>query len=343
MKYIGLPTLLITLLAACTEKSDADYRAEISASMHDSIGADLEELVQAARDLQAASPSHAWDPTTDAAAITAMQDAWKHTRIAYEHVEGAIVALFPGIDTMLDARYEDMLAKLYPDGDSELFDREGVTGMHAIERILYAPTIRSEVITFESTLNGYQPAAYPATDADAISFKTVLVQLLIDQANDLRRQWQPTAIDIGSAYQGLIGLMNEQKDKVNLGATGREESRYANLTMFDLRENLEGTQEVYGLFRDWIRTKAAGAESDATLQRKFDELATLYAATTSDSLPAAPDGWSSDHPTAANLATPFGTLWESVHESVDPKSDGSVVSEMNHIATLLGFPEFVAP
>jgi iron uptake system component EfeO len=343
MRYIGLPTLLITLLAACTEKTDADYRAEIVASIHDSIGADLAELVQAARDLQTASPSHAWDATADAAAISAMQDAWKHTRIAYEHVEGAITALFPGVDSTLDARYEDMLGKLYPDVDTNLFDGRGVTGMHAIERILYSQSIRPAVRTFEETLTGYQPPAYPTTDEDAISFKTVLVQLLIDQTNDLRKQWQPTAIDIGSAYQGLVGLMNEQKDKVNLGATGREESRYANLTLFDLRRNLEGTQTVYGLFRDWVRTKAAGGEADATLQGKFDELATLYAATTSDSLPTAPDGWSSDHPTAANLATPFGALWESVYESVDPSSDDSVVSEMNHIATLLGFPEFVAP
>jgi len=169
------------------------------------------------------------------------------------------------------------------------------------------------------------------------------VQLLIDDVNELRKQWQPAAIDIGSAYQGLVGLMNEQKDKVNRGATGQEESRYANLTLFDLRQNLEGTQQVYSLFRDWVHTKTAGTQSDATLQNKFDDLATLYAATTSDSLPAAPDGWSSDHPTAANLATPFGALWQSVQKTVDPKSNGSVVSEMNHIATLLGFPEFVAP
>jgi iron uptake system component EfeO len=343
MRYIGLAALVLPLLAACAEKSDADYRAEITTSLHDSIGAELAALVQGARELQASAPNHAWDATADAAAITTMQGAWKRTRVAYEHVEGAIVALFPEIDTTLDARYEDMAGKLGSDGDLDLFDGRGVTGMHAIERILYAPTIRPEVLTFERALTGYQPAAYPTTDDDAISFKTVLVQLLIDDVNELRKQWQLTAIDIGSVYQGLVGLMNEQTDKVNRGATGQEESRYANLTLFDLRQNLEGTQEVYGLFREWVRSKAAGGESDATLQRKFDELATLYAATTSDSLPVAPDGWSSDHPTAASLATPFGALWESVQTSVDPKSNGSVVSEMNHIATLLGFPEFVAP
>jgi iron uptake system component EfeO len=343
MRLTWISALLLTSLPACTDKTDADYRTEVAASIHDSIDADLADLVQAGRDLQAAAPSRAWQPVADAAAIAAMREAWKRTRVAYEHVEGAIVALVPGIDAALDARYEDLLGKLGPDGDQDLFDGQGVTGMHGIERILYAPEIRPEVIAFERTLPGYQAASYPATDDEAIEFKTVLVELLIEKTSALRKQWQPTAIDIGTAYRGLVGLMNEQEDKVNLGATGEEESRYANMTLFDLRNNLDGTQKVYSVFRDWIHSKAAGARSDATLQGKFGELATLYATTTSDALPAAPADWISDHPTPANLATPFGELWKHVHDSVDPSSDGSVVFEMNHIATLLGLPEFVEP
>ena len=46
-------------------------------------------------------------------------------------------------------------------------------------------------------------------------------------------------------------------------------------------------------------------------------------------------------PSAADLATPFGMLWQQVHEAVDPTRDGSVVFEMNAVAVLLGFPEFV--
>ena len=339
----SLVLAVLAAWAACAEKSDAEYRAEVVVSIHDSIAADLADLVAAARDLQAASPSRTWREAADAEAIAAMRAAWKRTRVAYEHVEGAIVALFPEIDTTLDARYEELLATLGPAGDPDPFDAVGVTGMHGIERILFAPMIRPEVIAFERTLPGYRPAAYPASDDEAIAFKTVLVQLLIDRASDLRKQWQPAAIDLEAAYRGLIGLMNEQKDKVNLGATGAEESRYANLTLFDLRNNLEGTQTVYHLFRAWVRSKAAGVRSDATLESKFDELATLYATTTSDALPPPPEDWVADHPTAGNLATPYGTLWQVVHASVDPDSDGSVVFEMNHIAALLGFPLFVEP
>jgi iron uptake system component EfeO len=341
MRHICLLAVLITSLAACTDKTDADYRADVVASIHDSIATDLDDLVQAAYNLQAASPSLAWNESMDAMAIANMREAWKRTRIAYEHIEGAIVSLFPGVDAALDSRYDDSLAKLGATGDQDLFDARGVTGMHGIERILFAPTIRPEVIKFESSLPGYRPAAYPATDDEAIEFKTVLVQLLIDRASALRKQWNPAAVDVGTAYRGLVGLMNEAKEKVDLATSGSEESRYANITLFDLRNNLDGTQKVYNLFRDWIRSKSAGAEYDSALQERFGELATLYATVTSDSLPAAPVDWSRDAPTPDNLATPFGALWQRVHESVDPNSDRSVVFQMNHIATLLGLPEFV--
>jgi len=337
-------SLLLVILAAmsagCVDKTDADYRAEVVASMHDSIGADLAELVRAARHLQAVSPSRAWDTSPSAPDVMAMRDAWKRTRSAYEHIEGAIVALFPGTDSTMDARYDELLARLAPEGDSDPFDHKGVTGMHAIERILYAPTIRAEVTASERALAGYQPATYPATDDDAIEFKTLLVQRLIDDASGIVQRWQPGVIDVGAAYRGLVGLMNEQQEKISLAARRDEESRYANVTLLDLRNNVEGTQRVYGLFRDWIRSKPGGTSSDAVVMGKLDELAKVYADADSESLPVAPTDWSDAHPTPENLATPFGTLWQTVHQTADVASDGSVVAEMNRIAMMLGLPAF---
>jgi iron uptake system component EfeO len=328
----------LAALVACTDKTDAEYRADVTASIHDSIADDLDGMIVAALNLQAAAPSRAWSATRDADAIHDMQEAWKRMRRSWEHVEGAIAALFSDADDTLDGRYEAMLGDT---GDQNLFDATGVIGMHGVERILYSTTIKPEVVAFERDLNGYTAAAYPATDDEAISFKTVLVQRLVKDATDLRKQWQPGAINIGAAYQGLVGLMNEQKKKVNLAATGEEESRYANITMFDLRSNLEGTQKAYSLFREWIHSKAAGPNSDSTLRDKFIALEALYKANSSDAIPAAPMDWEPEKPTDANLATPFGTLWKNVHESVDPHRGGSVVYEMNQIATLLGLPAFV--
>ncbi len=337
MKHTAVSTLLIASLAGCTDKSDAEYRAEVMAALYDTVHVDVVNLVQAAHDLQAASPSHAWDPTGDELAIVAMQNAWTHMRISYEHIEGAVAALFPDTDTALDARYDEALAALGPAGDPDLFDGFGVIGMHGIERILYAPVIRPEVTARERLLSGYQAAAYPATDSAAIEFKTGLVQRAIDDALELRKQWQPTAIELGATFRGLIDLMQQQNTKLDLAATGEEESRYANITLLDLRNNLGGTLATYAVFRDWIRSKSAGAQSDVALEHKLDDLAALYAVPPGDALPAAPPDWCASAPTPANLATPFGGLWQSVHDTVDPERDGSVVFEMTQIAALLGF------
>lgn len=344
MKNIYLSAVLLATVAACGSddgpKTDAQFQAAVVTGMHDSIGSELQTLIDAATAIQAAAPTHKWDATADATAITAMQTAWKNARIAYEHVEGATAPIFPDLDVSMDERYDGFLTELNGKPDTDLFDDQGVTGMHAIERILYAPTIRQEVIDFESKLDGYEPAMFPQSDADAVEFKTKLCQKLIDDAKSLHDQWQPAAIDVSLAFQGLVGLMNEQKEKVNLAATGEEESRYANATLFDLRNNLTGTTKIYDLFQPWILAK--GGDMDSHIQAGFKTLDDLYSASgQGDALPATPETWSSDMPTATDLATPFGMLWTGVHTAVDPTTSGSVVFEMNAVAVELGFPEFV--
>jgi iron uptake system component EfeO len=343
MKMIAIPLLsalaALDALAACGDKTDAEYRAEVVAAMHDSVGADLADLVQAGRELQTAAPDHAWSATTDAAAITAMRTAWLRARVAYEHIEGATAHIFRDLDTTLDARYDDYLDELAPEGDPDPFDDTGVTGMHGVERILFAPDVRPQVIVFERDLPGYLPPSYPQTNEQALAFKNLLVKRMIDDASSLHDQWQPAAIDLAVAFRGLVGLMEEQQDKVDLASTGREESRYANVTLFDLRNNLDGTKQVYELFRSWIRSKAGGDQPDAAIEARLSALAALYASTPGDALPPVPGDWRPDQPTSANLATPFGALWKTVRESVDPDRDDSVVAEMDQIATLLGFPE----
>src|SRR5262249_55550284 len=159
--------------------------------------------------------------------------------------------MFAGLNESMDERYDVLLDGIGPKGDPYLFDDEGVIGMHAVERILYTPIIRREVVEFERSLAGYQPASYPKTDDDAIAFKTLLVQRLVDDAVELQASWRPEDVDIAAAYKGLVDLMSEQKEKIDLAATGAEESRYANITLLDLRNNLGGTNQVYDLFREW--------------------------------------------------------------------------------------------
>lgn len=78
--------------------------------------------------------------------------------------------------------------------------------------------------------------------------------------------------------------------------------------------------------------------SDDKVQTRFSTLETVYSSTTSgDALPEVPAGWDPTNPSPDALSTPYGMLWQEVHSSVDPTSQGSVVFEMNKIAELLGF------
>ena len=339
-------------LLACGSGSSTDQQMQVARAMQQSMQADLTTLAAAAAELQAAAPTSAergWDPTLDAAALAAMKTAWIKARTAYEHVEGATAPIFPDIDLAIDDRYDGFLTDLKGAGDPDPFDGEGVTGMHAIERILYSDVIPPDVVKFESTLPGYRPAAFPATAAEAAAFKTALCGRLITDTQTLLQQWTPTEIDVSGAFQGLIGLMNEQHEKVNKAATGEEESRYSQRTLADLRANLDGTTAIYGLFRDWLKsrpvdaTKAGGqtgAATDAAITAGFASLRAQYTALAGDAIPAPPATWSAETPSAADLQTPFGTLFQAVAAAVDPTRDGSVVDEMNKGAVLLGIPTF---
>jgi iron uptake system component EfeO len=322
-------------------KTDADYEASVARGMHDTLLADIDALHATALELAAAAPDHAWDADADADAITAMKDAWIAARTAYEQSEGALAPLFPQIDSAIDARYDDFLEALGPEGDQDLFDGQGVTGMHAIERILYQPTTPPEVIKTESMIQGYKAAAWPATDAEALEFKTGLVAQLATDVQTLKDQWAPSAIDLQGSFDGLTALMNEQREKVNKAATAEEESRYSQRTMADIRDNLTGTEKVYGLFRPWLATKSDGESVDDEVQAAFGDLATAYAAVDGDAFPPLPADWSSENPPADALTTPFGELYTAVQTAVDPNRPGSAVDGMNQAAKALGFEQFV--
>lgn len=346
---LGGAVAMAATLAAC-DGGGADPQKDATAkAMQQALQADLTNLWEASKELQAAAPmpsARGWDATIDADAIAAMKTAWIKARKAYEHVEGATAPIFGEIDVKIDQRYDGFLEVLGAAGDADLFDEKGVTGMHAIERILYVDTTPAGVVELEKTLPGYVAAAWPKTEAEAASFKMKLAQQLVVDTKELLDSWTPAKIDISGAFQGLIGLVNEQQEKVNLAATNAEESRYSRRTLADLRANLEGTASIYGLFRDWLKTKPSvnggpsGADVDAEITAGLASLGTLYAGLQGDAIPAPPATWSAETPSDADLATPFGMLYAAVRDAVDTAKDGSLVNHMNEGAKLLGIPGF---
>jgi iron uptake system component EfeO len=347
----GIGTMVVAgalglALAACD--SGSSEQASVATAMQASMQAQLTTLWTASKALQAAAPAptgRGWDKTMDATALDAMKAAWKNARDAYEHVEGATAPIFFEIDVAIDERYDGFLSDTGPDTD--LFDGQGVTGMHAIERVLYADVTPPSVVAFEMPLPGYKAAAWPATEQEADEFKNELCARLVTDTKTLLDSWTPKRIDVTDAFGGLISLVNEQQEKVNKAATNTEESRYSQRTMADLRANLAGTVAIYQVFRDWLKTKPAmgstpsGTDVDASIMSGLDGLGTLYATVTGDAIPEPPATWSAEHVnTPADLDTPFGKLYTQVHDAVDPKNADSIVSHMNEAATLLGLEGF---
>jgi iron uptake system component EfeO len=326
-------------------KTDSEYENEVLSEMHALLLSHIDALLEGARDIQSSAPAvdRGWDVALDGPALESTRQAWKTARSAYEFVEGAVAPLFPDIDASIDARYDDFLTQLGPTGDTNLFDGEGVTGMHAVERILWADTTPPRVVDFERTLPGYQPAAFPSNAAETEAFRAGLCQKLVDDVQHMRDEWQPVHIHIFVAFQGLVALMNEQREKVRKAASNEEESRYSERTMQDIRDNLAGTREVFALFSPWLRSKPAladvahdGPTLDGLIEAGFRTLDDAYSAVPGDAMPTPPTTWSSETPTAADLDTPFGHLFSTVSAAVDPNESNSVVATMNAAAKLIG-------
>lgn len=324
-------------LLACKNDNDADdFEADAILAVKDIVATDIGNFHSAAQGIHDGAPSpdaDGWNATDDGAAVTAMKDQWYAARIAYERVEGAIAVLFPDLDASTDERYDGFIADA---PDDNLFDGQGVTGVHAIERILWADAHTDAVITFESGLSGYTPAAFPADDAQAMDFRDGLAQRLVDDVAEMDSSFEPLALDAAAAYGGVVGSMAEQVEKITLAQTGEEESRYARHTLQDMRANLDGGLEIYGAFSPWIVAQDGGQELDDQVRAGFQRVQDAYDAIPGTSLPEVPATWSSSNPSAEDLATEYGQLWSLLQEESDPEVEGSLVSTMLAAAELIG-------
>lgn len=329
MRLLVLSSLV--LFAACGRP--ADEAALLDTKQY--IQSNLEALHDASAALCAAAPDGAWDGTRDRAAIDTMKGHWKDARLAYEHVEGAIAVLFPELDASTDERYDGFLETA---GDAYLFDADGVTGVHALERILWADSIPDAVRTFEEGLGSkYVAPAFPASAQEAQDYKTKLCARLVADTKTMRDDFKPLALDTPAAFRGVIGSMEEQVEKASFAASGEEESRYAQHTLADMRANLAGAKTTYEAFRPWLLDKGQAA-LDEKIRAGFGRVQAGYDAVTGDALPPPPATWSSLSPSEADQQTPFGKLFMLVQAEADDTRDGALVKDLTDAAEVLGIP-----
>jgi iron uptake system component EfeO len=334
MRRYLLPSLLLLSTTSCGRPPEEQALLDVKSYIQENLD-ELHAAVVALQNDTPAPDANGWSATQDAAAVQKMKADWKRARIAYEHVEGAIAVLFPELDVSTDERYDGFIAT---GPDDNLFDDEGVTGIHAVERILWSDSTPQPVVEFEESLPYYVPAAFPANENQAREFKEKLLGRLVADVNAMKTQFAPLALDPSSAFRGVIGSMGEQIEKANKAATGEEESRYAQYTLADMRANVEAGREIYGAFKPWLLSRSGGKELDAKIVAGFKRIQDHYASLSGDALPEVPATWTSDEPSAEDLATPFGRLYERLTNEADPEREGSLVSEMEASADLLGIP-----
>jgi iron uptake system component EfeO len=327
--------------AAPAPRAESTAEQSVRRGLQALIARELDAWLAATRELDAAIPEPrdtGWSEL-DRPALEAMRAAWGRGRVAYERIEGAVAPIFPESDTATDARYDDFLMRLGAAGDADAFDAEGVIGMHAIERVLWADSIPPEVVQFEQALPGYRAAAFPSSRADAARFKHELVARLIRDVNELRAQFTAVELDTAFAFRGLIDLSTEQAEKVDRAATGQEESRYAQATMRDLRANQRGCRDTYELFRPWLAAQPDGASHDAAVLAAFERLDHAYAAIAGDAIPRPPRTWSSLDPKLNDTHTDFGKLFLVVASETDASRPGSLHASLLAAAKSLGMPD----
>jgi iron uptake system component EfeO len=330
-----LPVLLLAT-ASCGPKISPQDQALLDVKSY--IQTNLDALHTAVVDLQNDAPApdaDGWNASSDAAAVQKMRADWARARIAYEHVEGAIAILFPELDLSTDDRYDGFIAT---GPDDDLFDDEGVTGIHAAERILWSNSIPQRVVDFEKGLPYYLPAAFPANENQAREFKEKLLVRLVTDVKTMKTQFGPLALDTSSAFRGVIGSMREQIEKANRAASGEEESRYAQYTLADMRANVEAGVSIYAAFKPWLLEQKGGKELDVKIAAGFKHIQDHYGALPGDALPEVPASWSSEHPSQQDLSTPFGQLYQTLTAEAEPDIAGTLVSSMNSAADLLGIP-----
>lgn len=297
----------------------------------------LDGFVTATEALCAAAPAssaNGWNASNQAAAVGTMRSEWKKARIAYERVEGSIAVLFPELDESTDQRYDGFLEDKT---DTNLFDDQVVTGVHALERILFSDSIEPSVVEFEEGLGSkYVAASFPSNAQQSSDFKDKLCARLVTDAKTMRDQYKPLALDTASAFRGVIGSMEEQLEKTTFAASGEEESRYARHTLADMRANLEGAEKTYAAFRPWLQAKGK-TTLDTEIVAGFARVKAAYSAVSGDALPLPPSTWSSVSPSSADRQTPFGQLFTIVETEVAPTGN-SLVAKMLEAADALGIP-----
>jgi hypothetical protein len=288
---------------------------------------------EALRDAAPAPDADGWNARDDAAAVASMRSAWLKARAAYTSVEVLASTLYPELHGRLDTDYDDLIAD---SADSFSFDEHGVMGLQAVERILWSDAIPGHVIDHEAPLEHYTSADFPRNQHEAEELKDELLAHLEADAEALRDAFRAAPLDANMAYSTTTLSMQEQLGQLEEAGKGEGKSRYAGVSLENLRGDIAATEATYAVFRPWILAKSTGAHTDEEVAKGFARLHAAFAESAGDDLPLPPAGWPTSDPSGEMLATPFGLLFAASRDAADPSADGTLCFELIEAAGLLG-------
>jgi iron uptake system component EfeO len=307
-----LAYMFLVVSAACgtspapATNSDDDVGVAATQAYLSSSG---EALTAAADTLLASTPSTPF--SSDDASLTAMRNAWLETRARYCNVEAAIDMLAPS--TLADTYEQD----IHDARDENPFDNVGFSGLHGIERILWANLTLDATKAYEEQLFGYSNARFPEIEQEADDLRNKMIaeaNARIVEATALIAQ---SVVNLTFAGTFTHRSITAQFTKVDTPQKGADASRYSRSTLADMRSNLAGARAIYTTFASRLPSDTAAA-----IEARFAAIDTQYASIAGDALPDRPEDFDSSHP--SNDA--YGQLYALLAHEVDSSDPSSLVS-----------------
>lgn len=294
--------VFVALLSSCDETITLEKRRQEAAGvLFTAYANDYQEAEQAGHDLQMLCSGlvhTGWDALRDREVIAAMRVAWLRASLAQFRAEGTADLLnVQGSATNSDdflvpgvfrATYYEAAIAEHPDPDP--FDALGFVGAMAVERILYADTIRREMVVYELALPGALEPSFPRDAMQSTRFCNDLVGDWVAELNAKAARWQaedPSAWTIDQQLRLGQRVWPSEGEAFDGMCQGKGPAIYSGTELQHLRARLDSRTRNLELQRTWIEAVPAGREVLAELYGAQSRVMMVYDQLPGQALPLA--------------------------------------------------------
>lgn len=322
--------LALTVVAAGCGSQDPSGSDDVAISFRGYFRTHLVALSDALENLAVHAPrDRAWNAQADPALVERMRTAWKAAHRAAVAVTEPLSELFPQAGRM-DSNWDREIDRVQRDENP--FDDIGVTGLHAIERILWADVVSEMVLTVERRHEGYAMARTPATAKEAADYATQLVGGLHRDAQALAEASSVPGYDLGFAEKAVKLQARALLRMVIVGGEpGRSESRYSDTSTDALVDQLGALAGTWKILRAALRRQGVPVGSFQVADAGLERVHAAVAAIGPGPIPARPEGFNPFHPTQEDRESAFGRLYFSVEAEILGASSDAFLAALGNL------------